>query len=136
MRRALPILAALAVCACATEPATPAGDGGLVGPEWRLEDLLGGGIIDRSHLTLQLSAEGQAAGSAGCNRYFGAWSGGTGGKLGLGKMGSTRKACAPSLMEQESRFLRSLETASAYSFTGDGALVVTTAEGPLTFRKD
>jgi len=127
---ALPVLAACAT----TPPATTATP--LIGPEWRLEDLLGSGIIDRSHVTLTLAGDGRASGSAGCNGYFGSWSQAADGKLALGKMGATMKACAPSLMEQEGKYLRALETASAYSFTADGALVLDTAQGPLKFRKD
>lgn len=127
-------LAAALTTACATT-APPAGGEQIAGPEWRLEDLLGGGIIDRSNVTLTLGPEGKASGSAGCNRFFGSWSV-KGSALNLGKMGSTMMACAPALMTQEGKFLRSLETATAYSFTPDGALVITTAQGPLTFRKD
>ena len=124
--------------ACATAPPPPSSGGGggaLVGPEWRLEDLLGGGIIDRSHVTLTLAKDGSAAGAGGCNRYFGTWTR-KGDGLTFGKMGSTMMACAPSLMQQEGKYLQALETASGYSFTADGALVIATAAGPLKFRKD
>ncbi len=50
------------------------GGGVIAGPEWKLEDLLGGGIIDRSNVTLTLGPDGQASGSGGCNRFFGSWS--------------------------------------------------------------
>lgn len=123
-------------CATTTPPSGGGGSGGTIaGPEWKLEDLLGGGIIDSSHVTLTLGPDGQASGSGGCNRFFGSWSI-KGSTLTLGKMGSTMMACAPALMDQEGKFLRSLETASTYTFTPDGALVVTTAQGPLKFRKD
>lgn len=128
----------LVLSACATPaPAPPAHAGGapLVGPEWRLEDLLGGGIIDSSHVTLSLAEGGLAGGAGGCNRYSGSWEA-KGVKLTLGKMRSTLMACAPALMDQEGKYLRALETAKSYSFTPDGALVVATAQGPLTFRKD
>lgn len=128
-------LAAVMTTACTTTPPTSGGGGSIAGPEWRLEDLLGGGIIDRSHVTLTFGPEGKTSGSGGCNRYFGSWTQ-AGSKLTLGKMGSTMMACAPSLMEQEGKFLQSLETASSYAFTPDGALVITTAQGPLKFRKD
>lgn len=138
MRHVFPVLALLLMSACSTTPPPPpnGGDDALVGSEWRLEDLLGGGIIDRSNVTLQLAEDGSAAGSGGCNRYFGRWTKPAPGKLSLGKMGSTRMACAPSLMQQEDKFLRALEVADAYSFTPDGALLVTTPQGPLKFRKD
>ena len=128
-------LVALITTACATTT-PPAGGGGVIaGPEWKLEDLLGGGIIDRSNVTLTLGPGGQASGSGGCNRFFGSWAV-KGSALTLGKMGSTMMACDPALMNQEGKFLRSLETATSYNFTPDGALVITTAQGPLKFRKD
>ena len=77
---ALPVLAACAT----TPPATTATP--LIGPEWRLEDLLGGGIIDRSHVTLTLAGDGRASGSAGCNGYFGSWSQAADGKLAPGQV--------------------------------------------------
>ena len=125
----------MSACATASPPPSPGGGGALVGPEWRLEDLLGGGIIDRSHVTLTLAKDGSAAGAGGCNRYFGTWTR-RGDGLTFGKMGSTMMACDPALMNQEGKFLRSLETATTYAFTPDGALVITTTEGPLKFRKD
>ena len=125
----------MSACATASPPPPPGGGGALVGPEWRLEDLLGGGIIDRSHVTLTLAEDGAAAGAGGCNRYFGTWTL-KGDKLTFGKMGSTMMACAPALMEQEGKYLKALENASGYSFAAGGALVVATAAGPLTFRRD
>ena len=125
----------MSACATASPPPSSGGGGALVGPEWRLEDLLGGGIIDRSHVTLTFGPEGKTSGSGGCNRYFGSWTQ-AGSKLTLGKMGSTMMACAPSLMEQEGKYLKALETASGYSLTADGALVIATSDGSLKFRKD
>lgn len=127
--------AGLALAACATPPPAAGGGSRLVGGEWRLEDLLGGGLIDRSNVTLSLAEGGQAAGSGGCNRYFGSWTS-KGQALSLGKMGATMMACAPALMAQEGRYLKALETAKSYSFTDDGALLIATDQGPLTFRRD
>ena len=124
----------MSACATASPPPSPGGGGALVGPEWRLEDLLGGGIIDRSHVTLTLAKDGSAAGAGGCNRYFTSWKS-KGDRLTLGKGGSTLMACAPALMNQEGKYLRALETAKSYSFAPDGALVIETAQGPLKFRK-
>ena len=131
-------LVALMTAGCATTTTSSGGGGSsgvIAGPEWKLEDLLGGGIIDRSNVTLTLGPDGQASGSGGCNRFFGSWSV-KGSALTLGKIGSTMMACDPALMNQEGKFLRSLETATTYSFTPDGALVIATAQGPLKFRKD
>ena len=64
-------------------------------------------LIDRSHLTLTLGADGRAYGNAGCNHWFASYSL-DGDALSFGAAGSTRKLCAPALMEQEARFLDSL----------------------------
>jgi heat shock protein HslJ len=64
-------------------------------------------LIDRSQLTLTLGEDGRAYGTAGCNHWFASYRL-TGDELSFGATGSTRKMCAPALMEQEVRFLDSL----------------------------
>ena len=64
-------------------------------------------LIDRSHLTITLGDENRAYGNAGCNHWFASYSL-EGGTLSFGAAGSTRKMCAPALMEQEQRFLDAL----------------------------
>ncbi|WP_137820613.1 META domain-containing protein [Pseudomonas sp. 2FG] len=64
-------------------------------------------LIDNSHLTLTLGADGRAYGSAGCNHWFASYAM-QGEQLSFGQAGSTRKMCAPALMEQEARFLEAL----------------------------
>lgn len=64
-------------------------------------------LIDRSHLTITLDGEGRAYGNAGCNHWFASYTL-DGDTLSFGAAGSTRKMCAPALMEQEARFLDSL----------------------------
>lgn len=64
-------------------------------------------LIDRSHLTITLGEDGRAYGNAGCNHWFASYTL-TGEQLNFGTAGSTRKMCAPALMEQEARFLDSL----------------------------
>ncbi|TBU94405.1 META domain-containing protein [Phytopseudomonas dryadis] len=64
-------------------------------------------LIDNSHLTITLGEDGRAYGNAGCNHWFASYRL-DGDKLSFGNAGSTRKLCAPALMEQENRFLRSL----------------------------
>ena len=73
-------------------------------------------LIDRSHLTITLGADGRAYGTAGCNHWFAPYSL-DGEKLSFGKVGSTRKLCAPALMEQEQRFLKSLETVQRWDIS-------------------
>jgi heat shock protein HslJ len=64
-------------------------------------------LIDRSHLSLTLGDDGRAYGNAGCNHWFASYTL-AGEQLSFGAVGSTRKLCAPALMEQEARFLASL----------------------------
>jgi heat shock protein HslJ len=64
-------------------------------------------LIDRSHLTLTLGADGRAYGTAGCNHWFAAYELHDQ-ELHFATVGSTRKLCAPALMEQEQRFLDAL----------------------------
>ena len=66
-------------------------------------------LIDNSHLTITLGEDGRAYGNGGCNHWFAPYTL-DGQTLSFGKVGSTRKLCAPALMEQERRFLQALET--------------------------
>ncbi|MBM7059787.1 META domain-containing protein [Pseudomonas sp. UL073] len=64
-------------------------------------------LIDRSHLTVTLGKDGRAYGNAGCNHWFASYQL-DGEKISFSQAGSTRKMCAPALMEQEQRFLELL----------------------------
>ncbi|SDJ70550.1 META domain-containing protein [Pseudomonas indica] len=64
-------------------------------------------LLDRSYLTLTLGEDGRAFGNAGCNHWFGSYRL-EGSAISFGAPGSTRKLCAPALMEQEQRFLDAL----------------------------
>ena len=55
-------------------------------------------LMDYSHLTLTLAADGRAYGNAGCNHWFAPYTL-QGSTLSFGAVGSTRKLCAPALME-------------------------------------
>ena len=101
------VLAGVAVAAlvgCAAEPVKLQQDRSYI-LEWIGERPL----IDSSHLTITLGEDGRAYGNGGCNHWFAPYTL-DGDKLSFGKVGSTRKMCAPALMEQEKRFLQALET--------------------------
>ncbi len=86
-------------------------------------------LIDRSHLTLQLDAQQQRAhGFAGCNQWFGSYQL-NGNQLSISNIASTRKACAPSLMEQENRYLQALPQVERWDFSEHGQLQLWPAEG-------
>jgi len=75
-------------------------------------------LADRE-VTAEFNAEGQMAGSAGCNRYFASYTV-DGGALTIGQAGSTMMACEPAeVMEQETQFLAVLGTAAGWHVEGD-----------------
>ncbi|QXI31620.1 META domain-containing protein [Pseudomonas vanderleydeniana] len=73
-------------------------------------------LIDNSHLTVTLGEDGRAYGNGGCNHWFAPYTL-DGDSLSFGKVGSTRKLCAPALMEQEKRFLQALENVQRWDIS-------------------
>lgn len=72
-------------------------------------------LIDRSMLSFTLLDEQRAAGRAGCNNWTADYQL-NGNTLTLQHIASTRKLCAPSLMEQEQRFLAALAQVQRWEF--------------------
>lgn len=72
-------------------------------------------LIDRSMLTLTLGDHNQASGLAGCNNWMAEYQL-SGNRLSLDNIATTRKLCAPALMEQEQRFLAALATVQRWEF--------------------
>lgn len=100
----------------------------LTGITWKVEDIGGGGIIDRSHITLTLGPDNRASGSAGCNRYVAHYRL-SGKSLALTRITSTEKACAPALMLQEERYTALLTQIAHWQIEPTGALVLTATNG-------
>ena len=76
---------------------------------WVLEDIQNQGIIDRSHLTLQISPEGQATGDSGCNRFSGMATV-EGSNISFGMLMMTRRACVAEAMQmQENKYTAAFE---------------------------
>lgn len=120
----------------AARPAGPAGaeksEVALVGPIWVAEDIQGRGVIDdlQSHITF--TAEGQAHGSGGCNAFTGGYTL-DGATLTFGPLASTRKACPPAIMNQETRFHQALGEVRGYRFE-NGLLILLDAESVPVMR--
>jgi len=96
----------------------PSGPQALFDVVWQVEDIDRGGIIDSSHITMQMSEEGRIAGSTGCNQYFGTLTVGQT-SFEVSGAGSTRRACVPAIMQQETRFLQALHDVRRYEIDGD-----------------
>lgn len=109
---------------------------GLAGTAWQVTAYNNGrqavvSVLPGAPLTVVFGADAQVAGSAGCNRYSGGWSGGGEG-LRIGPLRATRMACPQpdGLMAQEAALLRALESATRARREGD-RLELRTAEGAL-----
>lgn len=117
---------ALPLGACSVLPsgsasgtATPS----LQGAEWVVEDIDGAGVLDRARATLNFGADGRVSGSSSCNSYTGPYTL-SGNVLSFGNLATTRRACPPALMEQETRFLGTLAAVRSVEIAPDGALVL------------
>jgi heat shock protein HslJ len=71
--------------------------------EWLVEDVAGGGTLDRVPVTLLIKGSGQVSGSGGCNRYMGQASI-DGDNITFGKLGSTMMACDEARMNLERKY--------------------------------
>ncbi|SFJ54329.1 META domain-containing protein [Celeribacter neptunius] len=95
----------------------------LTGREWRIEDIMGQGVVDNSQTTLLVGADGHLSGKASCNRYMGQM-GLTGEGLDIGPLASTRMMCPEALMAQETRYLSALQSVDRFDIDETGALVL------------
>ncbi len=126
--RVLSVLAAVMLAGCATDTDALKRDHGYV-LEWIGERPL----IDNSHLTMTLGNDGRAYGNAGCNHWFASYRL-EGNRIHFGPVGSTRKLCAPALMEQEHRFLEAMGQVQRWDVSEVEQLQLWPAQGlPLRF---
>lgn len=97
--------------------------GPLEGTQWLLEDLGGAGVIDRLQSTLKFEADGKCTGNAGCNRFSGSWKLKKS-NLTISEIISTYKSCSPAVMNQESKFVASLQKSTRFRFDEVGFLLI------------
>jgi heat shock protein HslJ len=76
--------------------------------------------------------EGRAHGALSCNSFHTAYEAGEA-TLGFGSIATTRKACAPPRMQQDSQVLKFLEQTVSYSVDGD-ELVLKDGSGSEVLR--
>jgi putative lipoprotein len=62
---------------------------------------------------------GRASGSSGCNKLMGGYTQSAPGALRIGPLASTRMACAPEMMTQESALFGAFDRATAYRIDGE-----------------
>jgi heat shock protein HslJ len=131
LRRPFLFVLLLALAACAQKPevrqVSTATLPPLAGTLWRAESVGGAGIIDNALVTAAFEA-GEVSGSAGCNTFRGSYAQ-QGAALKLGPLATTRRACAPALMDLEARYLAILAGVSSGAIDVTGALVLKAVDG-------
>ena len=122
-------------------PSAAAGDAGeatsgaLVGTSWRLEDLLGRGVVENAEATLEFPEEGRVAGKGSCNRFFGPAEI-AGQSIKFSHLGSTMMACPEPIMNQEREYFKALESAERFEVQGSVLKIYCKgSEKPLRFTK-
>ena len=75
--------------------------------KWLCESIRGHGVIDDLQSTIEIAADGGVTGSGGCNRISGRAEIQSE-RITFGPMISTKMACPPAIMDQESKFLSAL----------------------------
>jgi putative lipoprotein len=100
----------------------------LVGGEWVVEDVNGGGVIDDARASLMFGEDGRVSGSATCNRYGAAYSV-KGDRLKISDAAATLAACADALNEQERRFFAVIERDLTWRIDETGALILESSDG-------
>lgn len=108
----------------------------LAGSAWRVTGYNNGkqavvSVLRDSEITLAFSANGKVSGSASCNRYTGSYTL-VNQQLTISSVAATRRMCTrpEDVMEQESQFLKALETVASARFEGN-RLELRNAEGSL-----
>jgi putative lipoprotein len=82
---------------------------------WRAESIRSRGVIGDPQTVIEIAADGRVTGSGGCNRISGKATA-TGAHISFGPMISTKMACAPAIMDQESKFLSALGDTRLWRF--------------------
>ena len=134
MRALLPFLLLLGMIAagCASSGALGNASQQAVGPTWQLVSL--GTDAAGAEATLTFGDDGRVFGTTGCNRYFGTYELASDGALTLTGVGSTRMACPPAEMAQETRFLAALNGARRVVVTSDRMALSGDGGPQLTFQ--
>lgn len=95
----------------------------LEGTSWALMSLDGIPPVAGTEITATFGTDRRVSGSAGCNRYTGAWEA-SGPTIEIGPLASTRMSCPmPGVMEQEQRYMVTLEAAVLAAIEGDQLLL-------------
>lgn len=108
----------------------------LWGTSWRLEDLVGSGVLDEARATLTFPEPGRTLGNGSCNSFRGPVTI-EGDQITFGALATTRMACPEAVMHQEDRYLSALAGATTFRVEGRFLYLETAEEElPLRFVRD
>ena len=113
-----------------------AGSAALVGDAWQVEDINGGGVIDRSNVNISFTKDGKISGSGGCNFYSGNYSATDNNIELIGGIALTQKACAPALMNQDQKLLTVLQKVKNYSINNGELTIISENGRTITARRN
>ena len=100
--------------------------------KWKVESIAGSPVIDRNPAYIQFTEDGRVSGNSSCNQFSGGYEQ-TGVQLSFGQMATTRKMCPGALMDQETRFLKSLAKVTRAEIKNE-LLLLLDAEGNTLFK--
>lgn len=92
-------------------------------------------IPDGARATLAVEEDGRAGGSTPCNGFGGTARWGEGGDWSFGDMAVTEMGCEQPRMAAQEEYLDALTSASAWATPTADTLLLTTADGTLTFDR-
>lgn len=131
---AAPAPTSILVTRTINEPAAPQPepqiDQTLVNTSWQVTSISGSPTIGESPLTLSIAPDLRVNGHAGCNNYF-TQATVDGAKLQFALAASTRMACLPDLMTQESAFFAALAAVTSYELSENSLRLLDAAAVPL-----
>lgn len=97
----------------------------LTGQQWSVDKIDGEPLEDVDRPAFEISQDGQIFGTAGCNRFTGAFAVNGEGRVATGPLAATRMACDEAMMQLEQTFLDALGTVDGFDISIDGALQLT-----------
>jgi len=101
---------------------------------WHAESIRRRGVIPNIQTVIHIAADGKVTGSGGCNRIRGGMTINEA-RISFGPMISTKMACAPAIMNQESDFLSALGDARLWRIDEQrDRLILVDAHGVTVLR--
>lgn len=114
-------IAALGLAGCATMDKRGSDLNEILVGDWRVSQLAFDVVPRNAAPVVTFETDGSLYGSTGCNRFNSNYSI-AGNSLRVSPIAVTRRACEPSLREQETRFLEVMQNSTEIAIADDGRL--------------